>query len=286
MPTINNASLQLDSAPPIDQIAIIDPTTIRNFEQYNAETPRIFHWSGINPLDSLIWDLLYVLLFCVFYLALHEIIKKYANLEHLKKDYLHPQYQNILVSIVHATAASIVCTWLVMFDSNIYTNLFHYYNSYAKLIALHTFGYFIFDSIDYTKRNAWKREPDILAHHCIILTGAVFCLWREQYYGYIVTGLLVEWNGILLHVRRIYLWFGQRKENSWFRLIAWANLVTIIVFRVSVVSYMLYCVYVGTRDGSMSLVESILGTVLTLGLKITNLVLLYRVYESDIPYLC
>ena len=96
----------------------------------------------------------------------------------------------------------------------------------------------------------------------------------------------MEWNGILLHVRRIYLWFGQRKENSWFRLIAWANLVTIIVFRVSVVSYMLFCVYVGTRDGSMSLVESILGTVLTLGLKITNLVLLYRVYESDIPYLC
>ena len=113
--------LKLDSAPPIDQIAIIDSTTIRNFEQYNAETPRIFHWSGINPLDSLIWDLLYVLLFCVFYLALHEIIKKYANLEHLKKDYLHPQYQNILVSIVHATTASIVCTWLVMFDSNIYS---------------------------------------------------------------------------------------------------------------------------------------------------------------------
>merc|ERR1711976_879010 len=148
-----------------------------------------------------------------------------------------PQYHNLLVSIFRATIASILCTILVFNDSEIYTDLFHYYNSYAKLITLHTFGYFIFDSIEYTLRNAWKREPDILAHHTIILTGAVFTLWKEQYYGYIITGLLVEWNGILLHTRMIYLWFGNKKEDSKFRIIAWANLVTIVLCRICVIAY-------------------------------------------------
>ena len=83
-------------------------------------------------------------------------------------------------------------------------DLFHYYNSYAKLIALHTFGYFIFDCIDYTRRSAWAREMDIFWHHLIIITGAIFTLFQDQYYGYIVTGLMVEWNSVILHIRRTY----------------------------------------------------------------------------------
>jgi len=279
MPTINTTSLKPTPT-------VHDETTLRSLEQYNSESPRIFNWSGINPLDSIVWDLFYVLVFVLFYLLLHTIIKKHANIEKLQKDYHIPQYHNILVSIVHATIASFFCTVLVFSDSNVYTDLFHYYNSYGKLIALHTFGYFIFDSIEYTNRNAWKREPDILAHHTIILTGAVFTLWKEQYYGYIITGLLVEWNGILLHVRRIYLWFGRKKEDGWFKVIAWANLVTIIVFRICVVSYMVYCVGLGVWTRKLSVGESVLGSILTVALKVVNLVLLYRVYDSDMPYLC
>jgi len=282
MPSINKTTaLQTN-----ENEIIIDETLSRSLDQYNAEVPRIFNWVGINPLDSILWDLLYMLFFVIFYLILHSLIKKYANLDHLKKEYYKPQYQNILVSIFHATIASTLCTWLVITDETIYKDLFHYYNSYGKLITLHTFGYFIFDSIEYTQRNAWKREPDILAHHSIILTGAVFTLWQEQYYGYIVTGLLVEWNGILLHVRRIYLWFGRRKEDKQFKIIAWTNLITLIICRICVIAYMAYAVYAQTMAGNLSMMETIMGSLLTLGLKIVNLVLLYRVYESDISYLC
>jgi len=281
MPAIDNQTLQLADVP--NQL---DDTTQKSLTQYYAEEPRVFGWAGIDPRDSIVWDLLYILIFTVFYLFIHTLIKRYVPLDKLRKEYNHKPYQNILVSIIHATLASILCTLLVISDSNIYSDLFHYYNSYGKLIALHTFGYFIFDSIEYTLRGAWGREPDILAHHTIILTGAVFTLWQEQYYGYIVTGLLVEWNGILLHVRRIYLWFGNRKEDTRFSVIAWLNLITIIIFRICVIAYMAYAVYAATRRGELSLTETIMGSCLTIGLKIVNLVLLYRVYESDTPYLC
>lgn len=253
------------------------------YKYYINEEPRWLGWSGIDPSASLFWDLLYILSASAFFLSCHLLVRHYADLTIILKEKNHASYQNLLVSLIHAVLMAIGSTILFFSLDEMRTHIYSYYGSWAKLITLITAGYFVFDAYDYTRRKVWRQEIDIFWHHFIVMSGLCFTFYHDQYYGFVVTGLMVEWNSIILHMRRIYLWMGKRKEDVQFRVLGWLNLATLIVFRLLVVSYLGYALYI--EWVTTSIVEKIVAGLLIIGLQVVNLILLYRIYASDRVYL-
>lgn len=90
----------------------------------------------------------------------------------------------------------------------------------------------------------------------------------------VVCGLLMELNSIFLHSRSMLNLYRVDKSSTPFRIIALLNIVTFIIFRMAVSTYLLY--WQITTAWKMVWYLILVTFVVIVSLAITNIVLLYR----------
>ena len=98
-------------------------------------------------------------------------------------------------------------------------------------------------------------------------------------------GLIIEFNNVFLHARRLLLWSGFTKDSRIYQINKYANIGSFFILRVSILGYSLCVSIMQTRsDGSSSFLKIYPGWIvcsLYLVIQVVNAILFYRLITSD-----
>ena len=148
--------------------------------------------------------------------------------------------------------------------------------------------YFIYDMFDYMYTFGIKESSDITIHHTVILVLFWPSVFAINMVGLAVMGLIIEFNNVFLHSRRLLLWTGYSKDSKIYQINKYCNIVSFFILRVTILGYSL-CVSILQAKSTISHSDNSFKkiypdwfvSVLYLIIQIVNAVLFYRLVTSD-----
>ncbi|CAF4281298.1 unnamed protein product [Rotaria sp. Silwood2] len=159
------------------------------------------------------------------------------------------------------------------------TDIISSFTRNAYLFVSFEIGYFIFDSIDMLKKARGRQTYEYLLHHIIIIGCFGISVYYGQYIGYSVLSLFLEINSIFLHLRQLLLLWNISRRSKIFLINIILNLVTFVVFRFGIITYM--SIWLIINRSNVPLVLSFIGQSGLLIMAIINISLFYRLLKSD-----
>lgn len=232
----------------------------------------------------------------VFWFVLNRfIIRVHPNVADNRKI----KYKNLLTSLIHAIVSASVSTVAFLgfllphvtkptdlLTMNPETHPDANFKL-AQFITAIAFGYFVYDMTDYTYTFGLRPSWDIIFHHIVVLVlfwPAVFAL---SMCGLGTFGLILEFNNVLLHERRLLIWVGHSTSSFQYRVNAWLNMLTFFILRVPILGYSFYVSILWARDIStvdpkiIAIYPRWVLCLLYLGIQLVNIVLFYRLLTAD-----
>ena len=97
--------------------------------------------------------------------------------------------------------------------------------------------------IDYMYTFGIKESIDITIHHTVILILFWPSVFAINIVGLAILGLIIEFNNVFLHARRLLLWVGYSKNSKIYQINKFANITSFFILRVTILGYSL-CVSV------------------------------------------
>lgn len=141
------------------------------------------------------------------------------------------------------------------------------------------FGYIISDSIDMIA-NEWSiRVLVLMFHHILVSIGCLYPILIKHFGGIVIIGFLMEVNSIFLHTRSLLNYSGYSKTKLSFKMLAFINILTFILFRFIPNLYLIYFITVITNN--VPWWETFACCLVSIGLLTTNTVLFYRLLLAD-----
>uniref|UniRef100_A0A1I8ECV2 TLC domain-containing protein n=1 Tax=Wuchereria bancrofti TaxID=6293 RepID=A0A1I8ECV2_WUCBA len=186
---------------------------------------------------------------------------------------------NEAVSLGHSVVSGFWALYAIIVYPKLMEDMVNYTNTMAHYLLIISTGYLIHDLTDLLMNEQSLRIIELLFHHVVVLIAFGTNYATNQFLGVVVCGLLMELNSIFLHSRSMLNLYRVDKSSTPFRIIALLNIVTFIIFRMAVSTYLLY--WQITTAWKMVWHLTLITFVVIVSLAITNIVLLYRVLAAD-----
>jgi hypothetical protein len=194
--------------------------------------------------------------------------------------------RNLQISFVHSVLCSI---WLVYILIARYAELQHdlLYSVTWDMYLLLAFscGYFLYDFYDICANGYLKREWVICLHHWIVLISFGYHMINLISIGYTVIALIMEFNSVFLHARKLLKFYGYKRTSWLVNLNCFLNILTFVLFRFGVLVVIFYSIRI---DGHrVSLQYLCVLVVFVSMMAVINLILFKRIVEKDVvPRVC
>ncbi|KAI6179718.1 TLC domain-containing protein [Aphelenchoides besseyi] len=186
---------------------------------------------------------------------------------------------NEVVSLIHSVVSGLWALYAILTYPRLMDDMNTFSHPMPKILIYVSFGYIIHDLIDLLLNERSARILELLFHHVVVIVGFLTTLVTNLFLGVVQLGLLMEINSIFLHSRSLMNLYRVDKQSTAFRFIKLLNILTFLIFRIAVCTYLLYW----QINNLMKIYwyHAIITFAVILSLSITNSVLLYRVLAAD-----
>jgi len=215
---------------------------------------------------------------CGSFLGLAYLLKKKSFPKYLKDPGRRNAWlwRNTFCSLIHS-CASAMWTFFCYYDEpkllgdmvNTTTNLS------IQLLSFST-GYFMYDFLDVVLNDGF-RQVFILTHHTAVITAFSLALTNERYMGFGVCALIMEFNSIFLHIRRLMKLVNH--SSGWKSINGVFLLLTMLFCRICLSCWMVRWL-LQNRD-LLQYSHYVVGLVGMVIMTVTNVGLMYRLWMSD-----
>ncbi|CAF2402414.1 unnamed protein product [Rotaria sp. Silwood2] len=209
--------------------------------------------------------------------TIHHVLSKLISCKDKRQ---HWKQVNVFTSFIHSILSSTISIYFFIENPKMCTtDIISSFTRNAYLFVSFEIGYFIFDSIDMLKKARGRQTYEYLLHHIIIIGCFGISVYYGQYIGYSVLSLFLEINSIFLHLRQLLLLWNISRRSKIFLINIILNLVTFVVFRFGIITYM--SIWLIINRSNVPLVLSFIGQSGLLIMAIINISLFYRLLKSD-----
>ena len=206
-----------------------------------------------------------------------EYIESGKNEE--QKLYRLKRWKNIVVSFIHAVITSVSGLYVLINYPELIDDMINVHVPVVYCVNCFVFTYFFYDTVDNLMNNRTKKTYEMMVHHFVVLSSYFIQFIIKRYLGCITVILLLEVNSVFLHFRHILLHYNVNKKSILYQMNAALNVLTLIVFRLFVVLWMMRWVFYNYHNiQNYVLIISSSGLLVFL---VMNTILLYRVISSD-----
>ncbi|CAO2644204.1 TLC domain-containing protein 2 [Lemmus lemmus] len=165
----------------------------------------------------------------------------------------HWMWRNIFVSLMHSLlsgAGSLVGLWLY---PQMVIDPIHGHPSWAVVLVAVSVGYFLADGVDMLWNQNVAQAWDLLCHHLVVVSCLSIAVLSGHFVGFAMVSLLLELNSICLHLRKLLL-LSHKASSLAFRVISWATLTTLALFRLLPLGWMSLWLFRQRNQVSLALV--------------------------------
>lgn len=198
-----------------------------------------------------------------------------------KIDFTVWSYRNLQISFIHSVLCSL---WLIRIlvcrNSELFSDLLINITWDTYLLLAFSCGYFLYDFYDIYVNGYFKKEWVVCLHHWIVLVSFTYHMINLISVGYTVIALLMEFNSVFLHARKLLKFYGYKSNSLVCRLNCFFNISTFVVFRFGVLCTIFYSIRIdGHRVTKKYLTMLLTCTIL---MAIINIVLFKRLVQKDL----
>ncbi|CAH1802483.1 unnamed protein product, partial [Owenia fusiformis] len=192
---------------------------------------------GTNPAEHI--ESKYILYGVVssflFFQIVHKIVVSFGSPSAVRESD-HWKWKNILISWIHSVICSLWITYCCYTHPSMFDDLITHIDMASFLLATFSTGYFIFDLIDYIQSGQALKDWEVCLHHLVVISIFSYHMAANQCIGYTTFVLMVEYNSIFLHGRKLLKLAKKISIDHWvFRCNSVLNVVTFVIFRFGVV---------------------------------------------------
>ena len=197
-------------------------------------------------------------------------------------------HRNLQISFSHSCMCSIWLLQILWYDQDLLNDLMFYVSWDTYLFLTFSCGYFLYDFWDIFSSGHSRRQWVVCVHHWIVLISFTYHLTNVMHIGYTVIGLIMEFNSVFLHFRKLLKFYQFRKDSLIVRENSRLNVITFTIFRFGVLisiyerlarnSHLLMKLY----GKSYARIYISVIFILTMMMTVINIVLYKRILEVDV----
>lgn len=217
---------------------------------------------------------------CIGFLLISRFLKhfnliSYLNISNKRQAWL---WRNTFCSLVHSTLSS-VWTLVCYFDEpNLLHDMINTSSHIALSLIMFSTGYFIYDYIDVLLHDKF-RQWELLCHHTAVLVAFTIAITNNKYIGFAVCALLMEFNSIFLHIRRL-MRMSQFEESNLYSVNCVFLMLTMVFLRFCTSAWMMR--WLLRNNDLIPRIPYIVGLIGMSIIIVTNIGLMYRLCVSDL----
>ena len=187
-------------------------------------------------------------------------------------------WRNTCCSLVHSVISSIWTVLCIWYKPSLFTELIESNSRMSLYLITSSFAYFVYDTTDVILNNGFK-QWEVLIHHAVAMCAFPYCIFSNSYHGFPICALLMEFNSVFLHSRKLFKMSGFNKNHIIFYVNSVFLVITMVLFRILLVLYLLsYSISNKARMDWFALSANNIGAAVLIP---TNIGLCYRIYQSD-----
>ena len=141
---------------------------------------------------------------------------------------------NVLMSLLHALFVSAVVLIELLYNKSEFylpENIGGPSGTFARISIFITFGYFIYDFVEYLRYFKLSKSIAIIFHHILMFIGYYTIAIRLQHLNVIIVVFVAEINTVFLHIRRLMRLAKVSENTMLYRIIVALNIITFIFLR-------------------------------------------------------
>lgn len=225
------------------------------------------------------WVLATQVLFFLINNASGYILPRCSNYLATSKNFW--RFKNTFVSWIHSILASTLVCISIYATPAIFDDMINAKTKFAYITISFSAGYFIYDAIDIIKANKKINSAalEVLLHHFIILGIFWVPLFTNQFVGYTLAALSIEFNTVFLHLRFMFVFFNVEKSSASYRLVSILNIASFVLFRILTLCWMTR--WIVLNRSRVHIGWFTLGSVGLAAMMIINILLLKRLLQAD-----
>lgn len=218
----------------------------------------------------------------LFFYYLTKILRRQPKPSNLEKR-KYAEFTNLQVSLVHSAISGAGACYALS-EGSIWTDLIYYYSPSASIVIKISTGYFLFDIYGILETNDFNlsRCWELWFHHFAVLTCIGTSGFFDYYHGFSSIALLMEVHTVFLHLRSLMKLMKQCNSCQ-YRINAFINIVTLVIFRILVACSMLYLFQ--THFHKQQLWEFYICNFGVLVVGVMNCFILYRCLSFDLTFM-
>jgi len=174
---------------------------------------------------------------CFLFLLLSAILGSISPYLFKSVAVLNPRkraiWTNTAVSYAHANLCAIGATLCFILYPEMIQDMLTAKCELCEFTVAVSVGYFLADTLDFIIKGIYLNDPGIWIHHILVISTFGATVVHCDYAAYITATLLVEYSGIFLHQRRLWLTAGQSKHTRFFRWNSTALLLSMLTTRLA-----------------------------------------------------
>lgn len=188
--------------------------------------------------------------------------------------------RNLQISFLHSLMCSIWLIRIIWFrNTEMFSDLLTFVSWDTYLLLAFSCGYFLYDFYDIYANGFFKKEWVVCLHHWIVLISFSYHMMNLLSIGYTVVALLMEFNSVFLHSRKLLRFYKFDRGSAVFRLNSIFNILTFIFFRFGVLAIIYYGIFYDGHRVTVSYLVMLCSCVFAM--TIINIVLFKRILVKD-----
>lgn len=201
-----------------------------------------------------------------------QYLAKHANLW---------RFKNTLISWIHSLLASCLVIANIIKTPDIFDDMINMSTKLAYVTICVSTGYFLYDALDLlvSNKKLSTQSMEVLLHHFVIISIFWVPLFTNQFVGYTLAALSIEFNTVFLHMRFMLVFFNFEKSSPQYRLVSIVNMVTFVMFRIMTLCWMTRWIVLNRHQVHVGWFS--LGSAGLAVMMIINILLLQRLMQSD-----
>lgn len=163
-----------------------------------------------------------------------QVVPPSANKTHQQKW----KWRNVATSMVHSIITGIWAVSVFIGDPYLTEDLQRKFTASSYSLVCFSIGYFIYDALDMIINHRKRSTYELLLHHSLVVFCYSVAIISKQFVAFVALSLIVEVNSVFLHARQLLIITSEPKHSSRYKINALLNVVTFLVFRIILLSWM------------------------------------------------
>lgn len=191
------------------------------------------------------------------------------------------RFKNTFVSWIHSLMASSFVIANIYSTPAIFDDMIVAKTKFAYITISFSAGYFLYDGIDIIISNKKMNTAaiEVLLHHFVIIGIFWVPLFTNQFVGYTLAALSIEFNTVFLHLRFMLVFFNVEKSTIKYRLVSILNIVSFLLFRIMTLCWMTRWIVLNRHRVNIGWFS--LGSFGLAAMMVINILLLQRLLQAD-----